>query len=78
MTVLGDRLRVQARVTAQAAPAVDADAVRSRAAGLSADAAQSALAGYGNVDLSLWPGWVTSVPTLPWRIDVVIDPVRRR
>ena len=78
VTVLGDRLRVQARVTAQAAPAVDVDAVRSRAAGLSADAARSALAGYGSVDLSLWPGWVTSVPALPWRIDVVIDPVRRR
>jgi hypothetical protein len=78
VSMLGDRLRVQARVTAQAAPAVDAEAVRSRAAGLSADAARSALAGYGNVDLGLWPGWVTSVPTLPWRIDVIIDPVRRQ
>jgi hypothetical protein len=77
VTVLGDHLRVQARVTAQAAPAVDADAVRSRAAGLSADAARSALAGYGRVDLRLWPGWVTSVPALPWRIDVIIEPVTR-
>ena len=78
VTVVGESLRVQARVTAQAAPAVDADAVRARAAGLSADAARSALAGYGSVDLRLWPGWVRSVPTLSWRIDVIIDPVRRR
>jgi hypothetical protein len=65
-------------VTAQAAPAVDPAAVRDRVAGLSADAAQSALAGYGSVDLQLWPTWVKTVPTLSWRIEVIIDPVRRR
>jgi hypothetical protein len=78
ITIVGDRLRVQTRVTAQAAPALDARAVRDRVAGLSTDAARSALAAYGSVDVKLWPGWVTAVPTLAWRIEVIIEPVRRR
>ncbi|MEP6680785.1 MAG: hypothetical protein ABJB65_04835, partial [Chloroflexota bacterium] len=60
------------------APALDPATVRAQVAGLSADAARSALARYGSVDLQLWPGWVTAVPSLEWRIDVVIDPVRAR
>ncbi len=78
VALVGDRLRVQARVAAQAAPALDPATVRAQVAGLSADGARSALARYGSVDLQLWPGWVTAVPSLEWRIDVVIDPVRAR
>jgi hypothetical protein len=78
VSVTGDRLRVQTRVTAQTAPALDAGTVRDRVAGLSTDAARSALDGYGSVDVKLWPGWVTAVPTLAWRIEVIIEPVRRR
>lgn len=77
VTVAGDRLRVQARVTAQAAPTLDPATVRDHVAGMSADAARSELAAYGTVDLQLWPGWVTTIPSLSWRIDVIIDPVRR-
>ncbi|MDQ2934611.1 MAG: hypothetical protein M3R49_06465 [Chloroflexota bacterium] len=77
VTVAGDRLRVPARVTAQAAPRLDPATVRNRVAGLSADAARSALTEYGAVDLKLWPGWVRTVPNLSWRIEVIIDPVRR-
>jgi hypothetical protein len=78
VTVASDRLRVQTSVTAQAAPDVDAAAVRDQVAGLSADAAQSALAGYGSADVTLWPDWVREVPRLTWRIEVIIDAVRRR
>ncbi len=78
VALVGDRLRVQARVAAEVAPALDPAAVRAQVAGLSADAARAELARYGNVDLQLWPGWVKTVPSLGWRIDVVIDPVRAR
>ncbi|MDQ2940699.1 MAG: baseplate J/gp47 family protein, partial [Chloroflexota bacterium] len=77
VTVAGDRLSVPARVTAQSAPRLDPATVRNRVAGLSADAARSALTEYGTVDLNLWPGWVRTVPSLSWRIEVIIDPVRR-
>jgi hypothetical protein len=77
ITVAGDRLRAPARVTAQSAPRLDPVTVRNRVAGLSADAARSALSEYGSVDLNLWPGWVRTVPSLSWRIEVIIDPVRR-
>ncbi|MDP9244727.1 MAG: hypothetical protein M3O77_06560, partial [Chloroflexota bacterium] len=78
ITVAGDRLRAPARVTAQSARRLDPATVRNRVAGLSADAARSALTEYGSVDLNLWPGWVRTVPSLSWRIEVIIDPVRRR
>jgi hypothetical protein len=78
VSIAGDRLRVETRVTAQAAPVLDPGAVRDRVAGLSTDAAKSALAGYGGVDVKLWPGWVTAVPSLAWRIEVIIEPVRRQ
>ncbi len=78
VALVGARLRVQARVAAQAAPALDPATVRAQVAGLSADAARSTLARYGSVDLQLWPGWVKTVPSLEWRIDVVIDPGRAR
>jgi hypothetical protein len=77
ITIAGDRLRAPARVTAQSAPRLDPATVRNRVAGLSADAARSALTEYGSVDLNLWPGWVRTVPSLSWRIEVIIDPVRR-
>jgi hypothetical protein len=77
ITVTGDRLHVPARVTAQSAPKLDPATIRNRVAGLSADAARSALTAYGPVELNLWPGWVKAVPGLSWRIEVIIDPVRR-
>ena len=77
VTVAGDRLRVPARVTAQSAPKLDPATIRNRVAGLSAEAARSALTAYGPVELNLWPGWVKAVPSLSWRIEVIIDPVRR-
>jgi hypothetical protein len=77
ITVAGDRFRVPARVTAQSAPRLDQAMVRNRVAGMSDDAARAALAEYGPVDLKLWPGWVQTVPSLSWRIEVIIDPVRR-
>jgi hypothetical protein len=38
------------------------------------DEARSILAPFGNVELKLWPDWVTSVPTLDARVDVEVQP----
>ena len=38
------------------------------------DEARSILAPFGDVELKLWPDWVTSVPTLDARVDVEVQP----
>jgi hypothetical protein len=35
--------------------------------------AERALDDVGRAQIEVWPGWVTSVPDLEWRIDVRID-----
>jgi hypothetical protein len=37
------------------------------------DTARDLLAPYGEVELTAWPDWVTSVPTLADRVDVQVD-----
>lgn len=55
---------------------LDAAALEREILGLSEADAAAALAPYGAVVISLWPGWVTSVPTLDQRVTVsVADPV---
>ena len=42
--------------------------------GKTEDEARSALAPFGEVDLDLWPDWVSSVPTLDARVNVEVRP----
>ena len=42
--------------------------------GLSKADAEAALAEYGDVAVVLWPGFVTSVPTIDGRVTVVVAP----
>ncbi len=64
---------VPVTVRGRSLPAVDESEVLERTRGLSAEAAEAALAGIGEVSVELWPGWVDSVPQLEWRVDVRID-----
>ena len=74
-TLDGDALRVEVTATARAAAAVSAADVRASARGRSADEAEAALAALGDAQVDLWPGWVTTVPDMDWRVDVqVVDP----
>ena len=74
-TIDGEAMRVDTTVTARAAQTVDTDAVRDAVAGVTADEAEAALADVGQVSVELWPGWVSTVPTMDWRVDVVlVDP----
>ena len=55
---------------------VDGEALRQQVLGLPEEEARSILEPYGQVDLVLWPGFVSSVPTLEQRVTLVVrDPV---
>ncbi|HSM37864.1 MAG TPA: hypothetical protein VK838_00915 [Candidatus Limnocylindrales bacterium] len=72
VTYDGDRLSVRVMVRAEATPLVNVAAVRAQVAGLTGPQAAEALQPLGDVSVELWPGWVTRVPDLSWRVDVLI------
>ena len=68
----GDALIVAVTVTGASTPSIDRDEVIERVRGRTADEARAALAELGDPTIDLWPGWVSSVPDLEWRIEVTI------
>ena len=70
-----DAVSVPVDVTATAVPELDTAAIRSEVAGLTAADAQAALADLGDVEVDLWPGWVSRVPGMDWRVDVQVGSV---
>lgn len=71
----GERMIVPVTVTGRSVATLVEDEVRQRSVGRSADEAQAALADLGPATIELWPGWVTTVPTLDWRVEVRIEDV---
>ncbi|HEX7171691.1 MAG TPA: hypothetical protein VF365_03665 [Candidatus Limnocylindria bacterium] len=66
---------VDVTITARAASAIDLEEVRRRIVGRSADEAEAAVADLGDASVELWPGWVTTVPGIAWRVDLrIVDP----
>ncbi|MDQ6683067.1 MAG: baseplate J/gp47 family protein [Chloroflexota bacterium] len=72
----GDRLIVPISVKARSSARIDADRVRDQVLGKSLKEAVAALDGLGEVRVLLWPGWVTEVPRLPFRVSVEVGPAR--
>lgn len=72
----GDRLIVPVSVRARSSVRIDADRVRDQVLGKSLKEAVAALDGLGEVRVLLWPGWVTDVPRLPFRVSVEVGPAR--
>jgi hypothetical protein len=68
--VEGDLLTVAVSVSGASAPRPDPDSVLERVRGRSVAEAEAALEELGSATVELWPGWVTSVPELDWRIDL--------
>ena len=66
----GTEMTIAVSVRAAAAAAIDAAAVRDRVAGMTVAEAQAALAGMGQVEINLWPGWLDRLPRLAFRISV--------
>jgi hypothetical protein len=57
-------------ITAQQVLQVDPDAIEAEIRGKSLADAQAILDGYGQAQLSVWPDWVGTIPTLDARVDV--------
>lgn len=66
----GSEMTIAVSVRAAAAAAIDVAAVRDRVAGMTRAEAQAALAGMGQVEINLWPGWLDRLPRLAFRISV--------
>ncbi len=68
----GESMQVDTTVSARAAPVIDPEAVRETVAGATVEEAEAALTDVGQASVELWPGWVTTVPTMDARVEVVI------
>jgi hypothetical protein len=70
--VEGGAMLVDVRATGESAAGIDPADVAERIAGLTADEAEAVLEDVGTATVKLWPDWVESVPTMTWRIDVLV------
>jgi hypothetical protein len=52
---------------------LDADELRSQARGRTIADARAALSAYGEVSIATWPGFVSSIPTYDFRVDLTIN-----
>ena len=59
-----------ATITARQVLQIDPAAIEAEIRGKSLDEARSILDGYGRADLSVWPEWVGTIPTLDARVEV--------
>ena len=70
----GQTVQFPVSVEASQVQIPDAAGLKRMIMGKSQDEARSLLAPYGEVDITLWPDWVTSVPTLDARVNVEVRP----
>ena len=70
----GQTVRFPVTVEASQVQVPDAAELKRLILGKPFDEARSILAPFGDVELKLWPDWVTSVPTLDARVDVEVQP----
>jgi hypothetical protein len=59
--------------TASVVRHLDPDTLRAMIAGKSVEEARSILAGYGDVEIQTWPGFVGTIPSLAWRLTLTIN-----
>lgn len=69
----GQTVTFTATATARQVAVLDPDALRQLVLGKPLDEAREILAPYGDVELTAWPDWVGSVPTIADRVTVEID-----
>jgi hypothetical protein len=68
----GDLIDFGVTATAAAAPVLDAGALRDEIKGKTVDEARKLLERYGTVTIATWPGFVSSIPTLDFRLDLSV------
>jgi hypothetical protein len=72
--VAGSIVTFPVTVRAVAGRAVDADALLARVRGLALPQARTVLGAYGDVRITVWPDWVTTIPTAGGRATLTIEP----
>ena len=70
--VTGGRISFPATATASQTAILDAGELKRLAMGKTLDDARAALGAFGEVELSAWPDWVSTVPTFDGRVDVTV------
>jgi hypothetical protein len=68
----GDLIDFRVTASAAAVPVLDAGALRDEIKGKSVDEARKLLERYGTVTIATWPGFVSSIPTLDFRLDLSV------
>jgi hypothetical protein len=71
-TVDGQRIHFAVTARADSVPRLDVAALRVQLEGRSPAEATAMLAPYGDAVVTLWPGWVTAIPTIDARVDLRI------
>jgi baseplate J-like protein len=71
-SVAGDAISFPVSVAATEVHDVDREALLKQISGLVAAQARSRLEAYGDVSISLWPDWVTTIPTNGDRVELTI------
>ncbi len=71
--VTGGLVTFPATATARQVPILDAAALRARILGMTVAQARAELEEYGDVQISTWPDWVSTIPTIESRVEVVLD-----
>ncbi len=71
--VAGQSISFSATATGQQVAVLDAEELRTMVLGKPLDDARRILSGYGDVELTAWPDWVGSVPTIANRVELRID-----
>ncbi|HET8571260.1 MAG TPA: baseplate J/gp47 family protein [Candidatus Limnocylindria bacterium] len=69
-TLDGDVVKVAVQVSAAAIPELDVARLRKQVAGKTPGEAQALLGGIGVAKIDLWPGWVSRIPTMDWRVSI--------
>ena len=71
--ISGDQISFPASATATQVAILDAADLKTQVMGRPLDEARSVLEAYGTVQLSVWPDWVSTIPTLDGRVQLTID-----
>jgi hypothetical protein len=71
--VSGQSISFSATATGQQVAVLDADELRTMVLGKPLDDARQLLSAYGDVELTAWPDWVGTVPTIADRVELRIE-----
>ena len=71
----GGTIRFPVTARAEAVRDIGADEVRGLVRGKTPAAAREALAGYGSVEIVVWPDWVSTITTIDARLEIAVEGV---